>query len=75
MNKIIHGPELVIHASKDLLDSMDEWCTNTHKASGLYDKSLNSSVSLEAAETAVLEFLKSNGINPRQAVLAGNSIH
>jgi len=75
MNTIIHGPELVIHAPKDLLDSMDEWCTTTHKASGLYDKSLNSSVSLEDAETAVLEFLKSHGIKPRQAVLAGNSIH
>ena len=36
LSQIIEGPSLIIHADKEELDSMDEWCTNQHKASGLY---------------------------------------
>lgn len=42
LSKIIKGPHIVIHSEKEILDSMDEWCTTTHKGSGLYDLSLKS---------------------------------
>ena len=34
---LIDGPELIVQCDKNLLDGMDEWCTNTHKNSGLTD--------------------------------------
>ncbi|KAL4468694.1 hypothetical protein ABPG74_005197 [Tetrahymena malaccensis] len=75
LNQVIQGPELVIKAPKELLDSMDEWCTNTHKGSGLYDKVLKSEITLEMAEEQVIKFLKDNGVEQKEALIAGNSIH
>lgn len=31
----LEGPDIIIHADKTLLDSMDDWCTKTHGHSGL----------------------------------------
>ncbi|EAR90411.1 oligoribonuclease (macronuclear) [Tetrahymena thermophila SB210] len=75
LTQVIKGPELIIQAPKELLESMDEWCTNTHKGSGLYDKVLKSEVTLQMAEEQVIKFLKDNGIEQKEALLAGNSIH
>lgn len=42
-----------------------------HTASGLYETSLNSKISLKEAEDIILEYLKSKGIFPGQLVIAG----
>ncbi len=73
LNIIEKGPNLAIKQSLKLLESMDEWNTTHHTASGLWDKVLNDSVSMEEADKATLDFIKkwtTEGKNP----LCGNSI-
>jgi oligoribonuclease len=66
---------LVINHPKSLLDSMDEWCTQHHGESGLTALVQQSAISMAEAEERVLQFLQSHGLEPRQALLAGNSVH
>ena len=40
LNIIAEGPNIAIHQSNELLDSMDEWNVNQHTSSGLIDLSL-----------------------------------
>ncbi|MFW5925562.1 MAG: oligoribonuclease, partial [Myxococcota bacterium] len=54
--------------------AMDEWNTRTHTASGLVDRVRQSPLDEAAAEAQVIEFLRP-WAGPRQAPLAGNSIH
>lgn len=73
LNILEKGPNLAIKQSLKLLESMDEWNTTHHTASGLWDKVLNDSVSMEEADEATLNFIKKwtmEGKNP----LCGNSI-
>ena len=73
LNILEKGPNLAIKQSLKLLESMDEWNTTHHTASGLWDKVLNDSVSMEEADKATLDFIKKwtmEGKNP----LCGNSI-
>ncbi|ORX42730.1 ribonuclease H-like protein [Hesseltinella vesiculosa] len=71
-------PEIVIHQSQELLDSMDEWCTEHHGKSGLTQAVLASNTTTKQAESMILEFLFKHfpaddwkGRIP----LAGNSVH
>ncbi|MEE9386421.1 MAG: oligoribonuclease, partial [Nannocystaceae bacterium] len=32
---LAEGPDLVVHQPDEVLDAMDEWCTDHHGASGL----------------------------------------
>ena len=73
--QLVQGPELVIHASQGHLAKMDEWNTQHHGASGLTQKCLESKLSTAQAEQAVLDFLGEHKCEPRQLLLAGNSIH
>ncbi|CAD8066504.1 unnamed protein product [Paramecium primaurelia] len=75
LQTIIKGPHLIIHADKQILDGMDQWCTNTHKASGLYEESLKSTVTIQQAEQQILQFLNQNNIPPKVLPLAGNSVY
>lgn len=75
LNVVAEGPELVIHQEKDIMDSMDEWCTNQHGSSGLTAKVLNSTVSTKDAEDQVLEFIKRHVNEMGSGILAGNSVH
>ncbi len=73
LNILEKGPNLAIKQSLKLLESMDEWNTTHHTASGLWAKVLNDSVSMEEADKATLDFIKKwtmEGKNP----LCGNSI-
>jgi oligoribonuclease len=72
-NQVV-GPCLVINQPKELLDTMDEWCTNTHTASGLVAKVLQSKVSISQAEEQVMEFLQKH-TRKSKCILAGNSVH
>lgn len=70
---VAEGPELIIRQPPELFQKMDSWNQEHHTKSGLWRAVLESDVSLEAAEEAVLDFLKQH-IAPRQSPLCGNSI-
>ena len=74
-NSLVEGPEIVIHASEEHLSKMDEWNTSHHGASGLTKKCIESKISVEEAETMILDFLTKNNIQKMQLTIAGNSIH
>ena len=68
----IEGPVLAIHQS-DLLNKMDAWNKGTHGRSGLIDKVKASTVTEEAAEKQIIDFLSKyvpKGVVP----MCGNSI-
>ena len=75
LDTLYEGPSIIINCSKDILDNMDEWCTKTHRESGLTQAVLDSTVTLEQAENEVLEFLQNKcNIKPFTAPIGGNSI-
>lgn len=73
LNIIATGPELVISQPLHVLQNMDQWNTEHHKASGLWDKVLKSHISLEHAEKQTLDFIKTL-TQPQKNPLAGNSV-
>jgi len=73
LNILAEGPILAIHQSDDLLDGMDEWCTNQHGKSGLTQRVKDSSFNETYAEQMTIDFLKQYvpaGASP----MCGNSI-
>jgi oligoribonuclease len=71
---VAEGPDLVVAASAEALDSMDDFVRAMHTGSGLLDQIVASSVSLEEAGAATLEFIRSHIPKARTVPLAGNSI-
>ncbi|WOL16127.1 hypothetical protein Cni_G24909 [Canna indica] len=74
LTKAVDGPDLVIKQTKDCLDNMGEWCREHHRASGLTERVLQSSVTEKDAEKQVIDFVKKH-IGTQTAQLAGNSIY
>ena len=73
LQEIAVGPELVISQPRSVMDAMDDWNTRQHGESGLTERVLESSVSLEQAEKVTLNFLREHvgaGVSP----MCGNSI-
>ncbi len=70
---IAEGPELAIHQPLEVLEAMDEWNTHHHRASGLWDRALESKVTLEDAEAQTLAFLKDHVLEDTSP-LCGNSV-
>jgi len=68
------GPSIAIKQDKLILDNMDSWNTFHHKKSGLYDKSLNSTITCNIAENITLSFIKKY-LNKNISPMCGNSIH
>jgi oligoribonuclease len=73
LNIIAEGPEIVVHQSAQLFDTMDSWNRETHTKSGLWAKVISSTISQTEAEKMTIEFLKQH-IGPRESPLCGNSI-
>jgi len=74
MNILDEGPSLVVHQPDSILDTMDEWNTSHHGASGLTARVKASQLSMRDAEVQTLDFIKQYvpaGISP----LCGNSVH
>lgn len=70
---VAEGPEIVVHQPDEVLEAMDEWCTNHHGESGLTAGVKASTTSLAEAEAQTLAFLEplcKAGASP----LCGNSI-
>lgn len=73
LNILEEGPVMAVHQSDEVLDVMNEWCVNTHGATGLTDRVRASSISESQAEQITLDFLRNyidQGISP----MCGNSI-
>ena len=73
LNILAQGPVIAIHQSDELLDSMDEWCTNQHGKSGLTQRVKDSDVNEQEAMAQTIAFLEQwvpKGASP----LCGNSI-
>lgn len=69
------GWDSIIHHDKSTLDRMDEWCTQTHGASGLTAACMESTTTPEQAAERLLEYIKKYSPEPRRGLLAGNSVH
>ncbi|CAH0552802.1 unnamed protein product [Brassicogethes aeneus] len=74
LNIIAEGPELIIHQPKQILDNMNEWCVNQHGKTDLTEASLKSKISVQMAESSMLEFVKKH-VAERSSPLAGNSVY
>lgn len=73
LNVLAEGPTLAIHQPDEILDNMDEWCTNQHGKSGLTQRVKDSEISVADAEQQTIAFLKQfvdAGVSP----MCGNSI-
>jgi len=71
---VAEGPDLVVHAPVEALDAMDAVVVKMHGDSGLRKEVEASTVSLEQAGTAVLEFLRQHVPDAGTVPLCGNSI-
>ncbi|KAI5466229.1 phosphoglucomutase [Mariannaea sp. PMI_226] len=69
------GFHAVVHWPKERMDQMDEWCTNTHAASGLTAAVLASETTPEQAADALYEYVTRFIPEKRVGLLAGNSVH
>jgi len=70
---IEEGPSLVIHQSKEIMNNMNQWCTEHHKKSGLTDAVLASTTTIEEAEQKTLEFIQKH-CPQGTGILSGNSV-
>lgn len=71
---IAEGPDLVIHVPAASMQSMDPYVRSMHTRSGLLEQIAASTVTLEQAGAATLDFLREHIAEPRTVPLCGNSI-
>ena len=74
LNIVTEGPDVVVHAPAEALDAMDEVVVKMHADSGLRTAVEASTLSVEQAGVAVMEFLRKELPEPRTVPLCGNSI-
>jgi oligoribonuclease len=70
-----NGLEVVIHHPQSTLDTMSQWCIETHGRSGLISAVLASTTSASAAATELLTYIQKYVPDPCTGLLAGNSVH
>ena len=73
LNIVAEGPVIAVHQDLAVLKAMDNWNRTHHRASGLWDRVLESRVSMAEAEAETLQFVRKycyKGASP----LCGNSI-
>jgi oligoribonuclease len=74
LNIVAEGPDLVIRATDEQLDGMEQIVVDMHRHSGLTDEIRASTITLEEAGAATLAFLQEHITEPRTVPLCGNSI-
>lgn len=74
LNIIDEGIEIVVHQSEDVFKNMDPNAKAFHEKSGLLEKVRNSKISLQEAETQLLNRLEIY-VERGESPLCGNSIH
>lgn len=70
---IDEGPHLIIHQPDSVLDTMDQWCKDTHGASGLTKAVQESTITIKQAEKQTFERIKQY-CPPQEGMLSGNTI-
>jgi oligoribonuclease len=71
---VAEGPDLVVHQPDDVLARMDPFVVDMHTRSGLLTAIRSSTITLDEAGAATLEFVKQWVPEPRSVPLCGNSI-
>eukprot|EP00927_Polykrikos_kofoidii_P031094 TRINITY_DN26741_c0_g1_i1.p1 TRINITY_DN26741_c0_g1~~TRINITY_DN26741_c0_g1_i1.p1 ORF type:complete len:239 (-),score=47.43 TRINITY_DN26741_c0_g1_i1:38-658(-) len=82
LNVVAEGPNLVINHAEEVLGGMNDWCkkqfgyrgVGDFEAGNLADQVLHSSVTLEAADAQIADFVKQH-VAKGKGVLAGNTVH
>jgi oligoribonuclease len=74
LNIVAEGPDLVVHQPDDVLARMDPFVVEMHTKSGLLDQIKQSTVTLQDAGAATLEFIKHHVPEPGCVPLCGISI-
>lgn len=69
------GYHAVISTPASVLDNMSPWCIETHGRTGLTQQCLASNTTPRRASADLLSYIKSHVHEPKQALLAGNSVH
>ncbi len=73
LNVLAKGPVIAVKQSDDMLDTMNDWCKNTHYTSGLIKRVQESHFNEQSAEAetiAFLEYFIKQGCSP----ICGNSV-
>ena len=73
LNEVAVGPVIIIHQPASVMEAMDEWNTRQHGVSGLTERVLESTVSVDEAERLTLEFLREHTAE-NASPICGNSI-
>jgi len=73
LNELAVGPVHAVRHPESVLLKMDDWNTDHHKASGLWQRVMQSKVSMHDAERETLDFL-SRWVEQGASPLCGNSI-
>jgi len=71
---LAEGPNLVIHASEEELETLSAWSAKFFGESGLLDRCKASTISCAEAEEQTLEFIR-EWLPKGAAPLCGNSVH
>ncbi len=74
LNIVAEGPDIVVHQPDDVLQRMDPFVVDMHTRSGLLELIRASTVSLDEAGRATLEFIREHIPESRTVPLCGNSI-
>lgn len=73
LNLVAEGPCMAVHQAEKVLLGMDEWNTEHHSQSGLWDRVLASDISAREAEQLTIEFLQEH-VPIHASPMCGNSI-
>ncbi|WP_295361440.1 oligoribonuclease [Arenimonas sp.] len=73
LNVLAEGPELAIQHPLERLQAMDEWNRGTHTRSGLWQRVLDSQVTMAQAEALTVAFL-ADWVPAGKSPICGNSI-
>lgn len=74
LNVIAEGPNIVCTAPAEKLENLDPVVADMHTRSGLLERIRQSTVTVDEAGAATLEFLQAHISEPRTVPLCGNSI-
>ena len=73
LNILAEGPEFAIRHPLDRLEAMDDWNRTQHRKSGLWQRVVESTTDLAAAEAATMDFLV-RWVPTGKSPMCGNSI-
>jgi oligoribonuclease len=73
LNILAQGPNVAIHQSDAILDTMDEWNTKQHTQSGLKKRVQESTLSVQDAQLQTLAFIQ-QWVGPKISPMCGNTV-